>query len=294
MRELVRDGTLAAGSRLPSSRALADDLGVSRRLVVEAYAQLLAEGYLVARHGAGTYVAVTPGARWTASPRRLQRAHAALRLLPRQPRSGRVSAGAVAARDARRAALGADRARSPTPIRAARSSCAARSPSTCGACAASSSSRDTIVVCAGAAQGLALLGRALSAAASARSPSRTRACRAPRDARVRAALEVRGAPVDEQGDRRGGRSTPRWCSHAGAPVPDRGRAVARAPRRADRVGARTAGWSSRTTTTPSSATTARRSPRCRVWRPITSSTWARSRRRSRRACGSAGWCCRRR
>jgi GntR family transcriptional regulator / MocR family aminotransferase len=57
LRELVRDGTLAAGSRMPSSRALAGDLGVSRRLVVDAYAQLLAEGYLVARRGAGTYVA---------------------------------------------------------------------------------------------------------------------------------------------------------------------------------------------------------------------------------------------
>src|ERR1700727_844514 len=57
LRELVRDGTLAAGERMPSSRALAGDLGVSRRLVVDAYAQLLAEGYLVARHGSGTYVA---------------------------------------------------------------------------------------------------------------------------------------------------------------------------------------------------------------------------------------------
>jgi GntR family transcriptional regulator/MocR family aminotransferase len=59
LRELVRDGTLLAGTRLPSSRALADDLEVSRRLVVDAYAQLLAEGYLVSRHGAGTYVAAT-------------------------------------------------------------------------------------------------------------------------------------------------------------------------------------------------------------------------------------------
>jgi GntR family transcriptional regulator/MocR family aminotransferase len=62
LRELVRDGTLPAGTQLPSSRALADDLEVSRRLVVDAYAQLLAEGYLVARHGAGTYVAATAGA----------------------------------------------------------------------------------------------------------------------------------------------------------------------------------------------------------------------------------------
>ncbi|MHB1861057.1 MAG: MocR-like pyridoxine biosynthesis transcription factor PdxR [Solirubrobacteraceae bacterium] len=57
LRELVRDGTLGAGARLPSSRALADDLGVSRRLVVDAYAQLVAEGYFAARQGAGTFVA---------------------------------------------------------------------------------------------------------------------------------------------------------------------------------------------------------------------------------------------
>jgi GntR family transcriptional regulator/MocR family aminotransferase len=57
LRGAVRSGRLRAHARLPASRALASDLGVSRRLVVDAYAQLLAEGYLVARRGAGTYVA---------------------------------------------------------------------------------------------------------------------------------------------------------------------------------------------------------------------------------------------
>jgi GntR family transcriptional regulator / MocR family aminotransferase len=57
LREAVRSGRLAARTRLPATRALASDLGVSRRLVVDAYAQLLAEGYLVARSGAGTFVA---------------------------------------------------------------------------------------------------------------------------------------------------------------------------------------------------------------------------------------------
>src|SRR3984893_10887899 len=69
LRELVRDGTLPSRARLPSSRALANDLEVSRRLVVDAYAQLLAEGYLVARPGAGTYVADTAVA---ASPPRAE------------------------------------------------------------------------------------------------------------------------------------------------------------------------------------------------------------------------------
>jgi len=57
LREAVRSGRLAARTKLPPTRSLAGDLGVSRRLVVDAYAQLQAEGYLVARHGAGTYVA---------------------------------------------------------------------------------------------------------------------------------------------------------------------------------------------------------------------------------------------
>ena len=57
LREAVRSGRLPANARLPATRALAADLGVSRRLVVDAYAQLLAEGYLLARRGDGTYVA---------------------------------------------------------------------------------------------------------------------------------------------------------------------------------------------------------------------------------------------
>lgn len=57
LREAVRSGRLAAGTRLPSSRALAIELGVSRGVVSDAYGQLVAEGYLHARRGAGTTVA---------------------------------------------------------------------------------------------------------------------------------------------------------------------------------------------------------------------------------------------
>src|SRR5437763_5444381 len=57
LRGLVRAGRLPAHERLPATRSLAGDLGVSRRLVVDAYAQLLAEGYLSARPGSGTFVA---------------------------------------------------------------------------------------------------------------------------------------------------------------------------------------------------------------------------------------------
>ncbi len=57
LREAVRDGRLATGERLPATRVLAAELGVSRGVVVEAYAQLTAEGYLRTRRGAGTTVA---------------------------------------------------------------------------------------------------------------------------------------------------------------------------------------------------------------------------------------------
>ncbi|MHC3388978.1 MocR-like pyridoxine biosynthesis transcription factor PdxR [Streptomyces lavendulocolor] len=56
LREAVRSGRLAAGTRLPSSRELAADLGVSRGLVTEAYEQLTAEGYLRSDRGSGTWV----------------------------------------------------------------------------------------------------------------------------------------------------------------------------------------------------------------------------------------------
>ncbi len=57
LREAVRDGRLAAGVRLPSSRALAAELGVSRGVVTSAYDQLVAEGYLETRQGAPVRVA---------------------------------------------------------------------------------------------------------------------------------------------------------------------------------------------------------------------------------------------
>jgi len=53
---IVRGG-LRAGEQLPSTRQLARELGVSRIIIVEVYEQLLAEGYLESRQGAGTYIA---------------------------------------------------------------------------------------------------------------------------------------------------------------------------------------------------------------------------------------------
>jgi GntR family transcriptional regulator / MocR family aminotransferase len=60
LRGRIRSGMLPAGIALPASRALATELGVSRGVVVEAYAQLVAEGYLTSRSGGYTQVAATP------------------------------------------------------------------------------------------------------------------------------------------------------------------------------------------------------------------------------------------
>jgi GntR family transcriptional regulator / MocR family aminotransferase len=60
LRDAISAGRLAPGTALPSTRALAADLGVTRGVVVGAYDQLLAEGYLLARQGAGTVVNSAP------------------------------------------------------------------------------------------------------------------------------------------------------------------------------------------------------------------------------------------
>ncbi|MFJ7148281.1 PLP-dependent aminotransferase family protein [Streptomyces sp. NPDC100445] len=57
LRDAVRGGRLAPGTRLPPYRSLAADLGVARNTVADAYAELAAEGWLTARQGSGTRVA---------------------------------------------------------------------------------------------------------------------------------------------------------------------------------------------------------------------------------------------
>ena len=65
LRDAILAGELAGGTRLHASRTLAQQLGVSRNTVTQALDQLVAEGYLETRVGAGTYVAsgLTPRAR---------------------------------------------------------------------------------------------------------------------------------------------------------------------------------------------------------------------------------------
>src|SRR5580658_8347584 len=56
LRDAIRSGRLAPHTRLPSTRALAADLGLSRGTVNAAFDQLVTEGYLTTRRGSGTTV----------------------------------------------------------------------------------------------------------------------------------------------------------------------------------------------------------------------------------------------
>jgi len=81
LRDAIRQGRLRAGAALPSTRALAADLGISRSVVVLAYEQLAAEGYLITRQGAPARVAAVHLRSGTISKR--------------APAAARVDAGAV-------------------------------------------------------------------------------------------------------------------------------------------------------------------------------------------------------
>src|SRR5215217_6031664 len=80
IRMLIIDGRLPVGARLPSERALADTLRVSRTTVTAAYAQLRDDGYLNARRGARSTTAlpVVPAARVEIAPPAMSLAAAAL------------------------------------------------------------------------------------------------------------------------------------------------------------------------------------------------------------------------
>ena len=69
LRDAVRSGRLAPGTMLPPSRSLATDLGLARNTVAEAYAELVAEGWLASKQGAGTWVVNTGGDAIPARPR---------------------------------------------------------------------------------------------------------------------------------------------------------------------------------------------------------------------------------
>ena len=70
MRELILDGALPPGLKLPATRSLAESLGIARDTVENAYMQLHRDGFIVRQQGSGSYVSETIGAELRGHPRR--------------------------------------------------------------------------------------------------------------------------------------------------------------------------------------------------------------------------------
>src|SRR4051794_23520422 len=166
LRDGVRAGRLAAGERLPSSRVLAAELGVSRGVVVEAYGQLAAEGYLAVRPGAAPRVTAGAAAAPAlgriapeAAPRYdLRPGTPDLSLFPR-------TAWAAAQRRALRAVADAELG---YPDPAGHPRLRAGLAGYLGRVRGVQAAPDRIVVCGGVAEALALVCRALVAAGARR------------------------------------------------------------------------------------------------------------------------------
>ncbi|EFL34389.1 GntR family transcriptional regulator [Streptomyces viridochromogenes DSM 40736] len=163
LREAVRSGRLAPGTRLPSSRALAADLGIARNTVADAYADLVAEGWLTARQGSGTRVAerrVVPPAGTAPHPRAPARPAYDLRPgspdLASFPRAQWLKAARRALTAAPSDALDYGDPRGRPELRAALAGYLSRARGV-------RADPERIVVCGGFAHGLKLLGAALRA-----------------------------------------------------------------------------------------------------------------------------------
>ena len=200
LRRAIRSGRLVAGQRIPSSRAMAEDLGWARGTVASAYEQLVAEGYLEARTGVGTVVAaVTP--HLPAEP-----VEPRLRLngdlLPGAPEPGASPRVPGCARPATLSPAPC-RARSTTATARATPSCARPWRRTSAAPAGSASTRAGWSVTAGVTQGLWLIARVV-AARGGRTMAMEDPCHGPhRDAVLDAGLEVLPLRVDSHGARVG-------------------------------------------------------------------------------------------
>ncbi|GAA1520848.1 PLP-dependent aminotransferase family protein [Streptomyces albidochromogenes] len=164
LREAVRTGRLASGTRLPSSRSLAADLGVARNTVADAYAELVAEGWLTARQGSGTRVARRAAPRDAATPaavtRRDARREPAYSLMPGSPdlasfpRAQWLKAARRALTAAPHEAFGYGDPRGRVELRTAVAEYLARARGV-------RATPERVVVCSGFVHGLALLAKVL-------------------------------------------------------------------------------------------------------------------------------------
>ena len=192
----MRTGRLAPGARLPSSRALAADLGIARNTVADAYGQLVAEGWLEAQRGSGTRVSErAPETEPAATSPRADAASPRHDLRPGSPdvsafpRAAWLAASRRAVNAAPFEALGYGDPRGRPELRRALASYLARVRGV-------HATPDRLVICSGFTQGLALVCQALHSLGT-----RTLAVEAysqppHRDVAAGAGLNVRALPLD--------------------------------------------------------------------------------------------------
>ena len=199
LRDAIRAGRLRPGTRLPSSRALAADLGIARNTVAEVYSQLVAEGWLTAQTGAGTSVAPrrapAPGATVAARPAGpaprydLRAGVPDLSAFPRRAWLATARKVLAAAPDH---LLGYPDPRGLPQLRTALADYLARARGVIADPA-------RIVVCAGFAHGLAGISRALRAAGATTLAVEAYGHQAHRDIAAGQGLRLRPLPVDGMG-----------------------------------------------------------------------------------------------
>lgn len=199
LREAVRTGRLAPGLRLPSSRALAGDLGIARNTVASAYGQLVVEGWLVAKQGAGTRVAERPAMAPAAGvPAAAAAGRARYDLRPGSPDLGAfprapwlaATRRALAAAPAE--ALGYGDPRGRPELRRALAGYLARSRGVYA-------DPERVVVCSGFVHGLQLLCRVLRSAGATSMAVEGYGHRSHRQAILESGLRAPALPVDARG-----------------------------------------------------------------------------------------------
>ncbi|HEY1274588.1 MAG TPA: PLP-dependent aminotransferase family protein [Thermoleophilaceae bacterium] len=197
LRDAIREGRLNAGDRLPSTRSLAAELGTARGTVAEAYGQLVAEGWLSARQGAGTVVADVAGDPPAASaPARGREPRFDFRPgtpdVSGFPRPLWVRAMRRAMTDAPDETLRYDDPRGQARLREALAAYLARARGV-------RADPDRIVVTSGFRQGLGLVCRALAAEGVRRVALEDHTVPTHRDVVAAAGVEPTAIPVDDRG-----------------------------------------------------------------------------------------------
>ncbi len=198
LREQIRAGRLPADARLPSTRGLAEELGVSRGVITEAYGQLAAEGYLTTRQGAPVRVAKAVRAAAARPPASSlietfsYNFHPGLPDLAGFPREAWLRSLRAALRDSPLDSLGYPDPRGAPALREALAAYLGR-------VRGADAEPENVVVCTGFMQGFSLLCRALRARGVERLALEDPGWHVHRLIVEQAGLDVVAIPVDEHG-----------------------------------------------------------------------------------------------